>query len=125
MNANCVSLDSQLVPIRAQLRLLLGTSVNNFPNARVALRLGGIAMLRVMLRYILTSELRHAVSLVHHENDQLCIFRPSLAARERAISERARLYYFSGSDALGNGGHSYGHFVESGALPAHAGGLCA
>ena len=76
-------------------------------------RLGGIAMPRAMLRYILTSELRHAVSLVHHESDQLCVFRPSLAAREQAIREGARLYYFSGSDALGNGGHSYGHFVES------------
>ena len=76
-------------------------------------RLGGIAMPRAMLRYILASELRHAVSLVHHESDQLCIFRPSLAAREQAIREGARLYYFSESDALGNGGHSSGHFVES------------
>ena len=55
----------------------------------------------------------NATSLVHHESDQLCIFRPSLAAREQAICEGARLYYFSGSDALGNGGHSCGHFVES------------
>ena len=70
-------------------------------------------MPQAMLRYILTLELRHAVSLVHHESDQLCIFRPSLAAREQAIREGARLYYFSGSDALGNGGHSHGHFVES------------
>ena len=76
-------------------------------------RLGGIAMPRAMLQYILGSELRHAVSLVHHESDQLCIFRPSQAARMQAIGAGARLYYFTGPESLGSGGHSYGHFVQS------------
>ena len=76
-------------------------------------RLGGIAMPRAMLQYILGSELRHAVSLVHHESDQLCIFRPSQAARTQAIGAGARLYYFTGPESLGSGGHSYGHVVQS------------
>ena len=76
-------------------------------------RLGGIAMPRAMLRYILRSELRHAVSLVHHQGDQLCIFRPSLAAREQALRDGARLYFFSESGTFGSGSHSYGHFVDS------------
>ena len=76
-------------------------------------RLGGVAMPRAMLQYILGSELRHAVSLVHHESDQLCIFRPSQAARTQAIGAGARLYHFTGPESLGSGGHSYGHFVHS------------
>ena len=66
-----------------------------------------------MLQYILRSELQHAVSLVHHQGDQLCIFRPSLAAREQALQDGARLYFFSKSDTFGSGGHFYGHFVDS------------
>ena len=70
-------------------------------------------MPRAMLQYILGSELRHAVSLVHRESDQLCIFRPSQAARTQAIGAGARLCYFTGPESLGSGGHSYGHFVYS------------
>ena len=104
------------------------------PKAKTSCRSGGVwygcllyqsrhERQRAMLQYILGSELRHAVSLVHHESDQLCIFRPSQAARTQAIGAGARLYYFTGPESLGSGGHSYGHFVHSEELPAHAGGL--
>ena len=84
-------------------------TVDFFP---IEARLGGIAMPRAILRYILQSELRHAVSFVHHQGDQLCIFRPNVEARMKAIREGTRLYFLSAVDGLGTGGHSYGHFLD-------------
>ena len=71
-------------------------------------RLGGIAMPRAMLRYILESEPRYAIRGINFVS-----FGPKRQARLRATREGARLYFFPEAGTLGNGGHSYGHFLDS------------
>ena len=50
-------------------------------------RLGGIAVPAALLRYVLGSDLRRVVSLVHHQGDQLCIYRPEEEAREIGVEK--------------------------------------
>ena len=58
-------------------------------------------------------QLRHAVSLVHHQGDQLCIFRPEEEVRKNGVLQGCRLYFLLAMSGLGFGEHSYGQVVDA------------